>query len=213
MKPNQLILLAGAVVALGLATPGQAQTLINFDDLNPGFGSQIANGYAGLNWDNFYALNSVTFTGTYGNSGYALGTVSTPNVAYNDFGSAASISSATPFALNSGYFTAAWFNGLNLEVIAKNGSAVVADNNYTLTTQNPDFVSFNLPDVTSVEFISSGGTSAGFDGNGTQFALDNLTINGPTLSAAPEPSQVLGGLLVTGLGGITFLVRRLRQGR
>ena len=64
MKPNQLILLAGAVVALGLATPGQAQTLINFDDLNPGFGSQIANGYAGLNWDNFYALNSVTFTGT-----------------------------------------------------------------------------------------------------------------------------------------------------
>ena len=124
MKPNQLILLAGAVVALGLATPGQAQTLINFDDLNPGFGSQIANGYAGLNWNNFYALNSSVA----GPSGYENGTISSPNVAYNAFGSAASISSATPFTLNSGYFTAAWNNGLNLEVIAQSGSSVVTEN-------------------------------------------------------------------------------------
>jgi len=211
MNANQLILLVGAVAALGLATPGQAQT-INFDDLSPsGNLTQIPNGYAGLNWDNFIVLNTVTFTGLHGINGYGNGTVSSPNVAYNNGGQPATISSATPFTLNSGYFTAAWNNGLNLEVIAQSGSSVVTEN-YTLNPQNPDFVSFNLPDVTSVEFISSGGSSAGYRGGGTQFVLDNLTING-SLSAVPEPSQVLGGLLVAGLGGVMFLVRRLRQSR
>jgi hypothetical protein len=86
-------------LCLSVATVS-ANTVITFDDL-PSY-SQISNGYAGLNWNNFYVLN----TPDYGlnPSGYQNGTVSVPNVAFNAWGNPASISSTNSagFSLVSG---------------------------------------------------------------------------------------------------------------
>jgi hypothetical protein len=163
--------------------------LITFDDLSEDEG-EITNGYSGLNWNNFDVLsaaNDVDLTGT----GYETGTVSNPNVAYNGSGDPAYISSGTPFVLISGYFTAAWNNDLTLEVIGAYGSTTEYDQTYTLNVSGPLFITFPDVAVTSVEFESSGGTAAGVgDGSGTQFALDNLAINGGG-STPPPPSTTL----------------------
>ena len=74
-------------------------------------GTPIGNGYGGLNWNNWYVLD----TSIYGNgvNGYAHGLVSSPNVAYNSFGGPATFSAASgAFTLDSFYLTAAWNNNL-----------------------------------------------------------------------------------------------------
>jgi uncharacterized repeat protein (TIGR03803 family) len=168
-----------------------AGTLITFDDLTDnGVGTPITNGYHGLDWNSFYVLNTPDYETQ--NSGYITGTVSPPNVAYNASGDPASISSATSFTLTSGYFTAAWENGLSLQVVGLNGATTEYDNTYTLNTSGPLFITFpNLP-ITQAQFSTE---------QGSQFVLDNLEINGgsgrafvqftanPTNGLAPLPVQ------------------------
>ena len=90
--------LAASLAALG--SVASADT-INFDDIT----GPIANGYHGLDWSNFNVLNSTKpqFDG----SGYQNGTTSGTNVAYNRFGTPASLSSASNFTLNSFEITGA----------------------------------------------------------------------------------------------------------
>ena len=79
LKGSGFAELAEAVGALPneLAITGN----INFDDF--GAYADIYNGYAGLNWSNFYALNGST---NHPGSGYERGATSGSNVAFNGFG-------------------------------------------------------------------------------------------------------------------------------
>src|SRR5438270_158892 len=99
--------------ARGLA--GATQT-ITFDSIETDTeGVSIENGFAGLNWENFYVLDGVD----YGPSGYQTGVVSPYNVAYNGYGSPASIvspDSRTFFVLTSADMTAAWEDNLRVEI-------------------------------------------------------------------------------------------------
>jgi len=73
---------------------------LTFDDLSPGeFSIPITNGYGGMQWNNFGVV-----AGAIGN-GYQTGTVSPPNVAFNESGSPASISFTGTFTLKSAYLT------------------------------------------------------------------------------------------------------------
>jgi hypothetical protein len=63
-----------------------------------------------------------------------------------------------------------------------------------------DYV-FNWDKLASVTFQSYGGTDAGFGSIGTQFALDNLTVN-----TVPLPSAVW--LLASGFAGLIGYSRR-----
>jgi hypothetical protein len=81
------------VLALFLFKPSSAfaQTTITFDDLTDnGGGTVIANGYHGLNWSNFYVVNTADYYASQGTNGYTNGTVSGPNVAFNAYGTPAS---------------------------------------------------------------------------------------------------------------------------
>ena len=194
-------------MVLGLALAYQAgATLVTFDNLSDGGGgTQIANGYSGLNWNNFYVLDTALFGAT---SGYMAGTVSGNNVAYNAYGTAAAISSSA-FNLTSAYLTAAWYDNLHVEVVGKLGSTILYDNTYTLSATAPSLINFNYNGIDSVQSISSGGTqNQGYVGSGTQFAMDDLVINGT--AAVPEPSTYFAGamlLLPFGIGAI----RKLRK--
>ena len=84
--------------------------------------------------------------------------ISAPNVAYNGDGTPAAISASAPFALLSAYLTAAWKDDLRVELKGYNGAALIYDNTYTLSATDPTLITFNYVGVTSVQFISSGGT-------------------------------------------------------
>jgi hypothetical protein len=186
------VVLGGAL----MAAPACFAGVITFDDIAvaPAPYVLITNGYQSLDWSNFYAAYAPGDP----NSGYLAGMVSPPNVAFNGGGNPASFSSVTPFTLTSAYFTGAWNDGLNITIQGLNGATVVDSTTIVVSATSPTLYSFDWTGLTAVDFASSGGTPhPGYDGAGTQFALDNLTIN-----AVPEPSTAL--LTCIGLGGLIF---------
>jgi hypothetical protein len=193
-----------AVVQVSVAQP----QLITFDGL-PGDGSTIPNGYGGFNWDNFYDVNGAAYAPL---SGYANGAVSPPNVAYNGYGNPASwMSSLTPFTLNSAYITAAWNDGLNVNVEGLNAlNQVLYNNNYTVNTEGPTLITFNYVGINEVLFTTSGGVNMGLGGSGEHLALDNVTVNAAVIAAVPEPTPMISvALLLLPVGWSA--VRHLRK--
>jgi hypothetical protein len=117
--------------------------------------------------------------------------ISPNNVAVNSDGTDALFNAKSPFNLNSAYLTAAWNDGLQVEVEGFTGNTLTYDNTYTINTEGPTLINFDYLDVDEVEFTSYGGVNPGYDGSGTEFAMDNLSV---TLNV-PEPSTyALGGL-------------------
>lgn len=179
----------------------QTSELLTFDDL-PGASSSgpflyVPAGYGGLQWYNFCPLNGTDWPGA---SGYKNGVVSPDNVIFTPYGTSGSFSSTTGFDLNYAYLTAAWNNGMQVEVEGFAGDILTYDNTYTVNATGPELINFDYLDVTSVDFITSGGVNAGFlnGGNGTQLVMDNLSV-----TIIPETSTLrlmLLGFVVVVLG-------------
>jgi hypothetical protein len=198
-----LVTFLSVFVALAALEGSARATTITFDNLTDyGYGTLINNGYEGLDWNNFYVMNTTDYYENTGANGYTNGTASAPNVAYNGFGYPASISSSTPFTFNSAYFNAAWNNGLSITLTGLlNGVAEDSATFQVNATGSATLETFNWTDINELDFSSAGGTPAGYNnGDGAIFTLDNLTINGAV--AAPEPSA----LSLTGLGFILLLM-------
>jgi hypothetical protein len=197
MKSPIFLTISAFTVATFITFTGVAfaQTeIITFDDLVPSllgpehnFEGIIPDGYDGLRWDNFGVSDT---TENLTPSGYQNAVVSPDNVAFNVKRNPALLSDGSfnfngSFNLNSAYLTAAWNNGLQVEVQGFVGTALIYDNTYTVNTTGPTLVNFNYLGVDEVNFISSGGTpnpAYAPGGEGTQFAMDNLSIT------VPEPS-------------------------
>lgn len=110
LKTCKTILFIAALLASCLS---HATTTITFDEFALS-GPPIQDGYANLRWDNFSPQKGSKQPLT----GYANGVVSGQNVAFNGFGSPATISSDKAFDLFSGFFAAAWHNELAVKVVA-----------------------------------------------------------------------------------------------
>jgi hypothetical protein len=209
MKTLAISIALASTIAAGLPSSANA-TLITFDDLTAGLA--VANGYNGLDWSyvngksttSFYVLNSAL--SKYSSTGYANADVSATNVAYNAYGATAEISTATSpsFTLNSGYFTGAYNDGLSITAQATTVGGLTETQTFKVNTTGPTKEVFNFGKITSISFISSGGTTkTGLSCSACNvFAMDNLTINAPV----PEPETY--GMMLAGLGLMGFMIRR-----
>lgn len=177
------------IAILGLAVDGQAQELITFDDL-PGNGA-ISNGYAGLDWDNFYNMD---VTSAPPGSGYYCSAVSPPIVAFNAYGAPASIISPNgQIDLDSAYLTAALDDYPSLTVAVQGflGSTMLYNSYYTIHDNGPILIDFNYDGIDSATFTTF---------PSVQFAMDNVTIT------VPEPGTWAAMLMGAGVGG--YMVNR-----
>jgi hypothetical protein len=174
--------------------------LITFDDLpviNSGNNDPVVPngyGYSGFTWNNFYDLDGYNTDAN--PSGYYQAVASPNNVAYNGYGNPAALTSSTPFRLVSAWLTAAWNDGLQVEVTGYKDGLAVYDNTYTLSATTRTLIYFNNSIVDEVYFQSWGGTRNPLYGNkiGWQFAMDNLLVEVSkkgALQVAITPSAVV----------------------
>ena len=131
-------------------------------------------------------------------------------MALNAYANDATLSAPSgTFTLNSGYFTAAWYDGLTIDVTGFNSGNQIDATSFAVNTSGPTLETFDWSGVDSVVFHSSGGTqNPNLFGGGTHFALDNLRVNEET-TPTPEPGSVAAmGLGAFGVVGLAFRKRK-----
>ncbi len=148
--------LKSVLILVASAGMASADTTVTFDDLPMMTGpATINNGYQGLDWSNFSWSALGTGRGL-ATSGFSKGTVSGPDVAFNNSSDPSVLSSSTPFNLDSADLTGAWRSGLQLEVkgFKPGDSTPDYDSIYTLTSTGPTLINFDFLGVDKVEFSS-----------------------------------------------------------
>jgi len=205
MEKWKLVVAVMAVLLVGIQAAEAGVTVVDFENI-PGleFPPVIPNGYAGLNWDNFGALNVYKYAEIeYPLSGYLNGVVSGERVAVNHYADVAAVSGSA-FTFKGAYFTAAWNNGLNINIKGYNTGSLLQETTITVNTDGPTWFDFDWTGVDNVVFNSYGGThNPGFDGYGTHFAMDNFTCE---ITAVPAPGALLLGCI--GCGCISWIKKR-----
>lgn len=196
-------LLAAAALGAAVVVAPASATLMDFDDL-PGTGVLISNGYNGFDWSNFGAINGSIVPP----SGYPVSVVSSLNVAFSYYAAPATISSASAFSLTSAYLTAAWNDGLTVQVDGSLGGSAVFTQFFTPSATAPTLFVFNHAGIDTVVFTGLGGTlHPGYEaGAGTHFILDNLIFTVPGGGPVPEPAG--WALMIVGFGLVGVSMRR-----
>lgn len=210
MKMRWFLLVSGFSVAVAFfGGSASSQTVVTFDDIAiPATNDSIrmTNGYQGLVWSNFFALNVASEIRMFGvTNGYFYGMVSPSNVALNASGNPAEIdSTGTNFNFLSAYLTGAWNSNLNIQVDGFNGSTLSYATTVVANATSPTLFTFNYMNIDRLYFSSSGGQPVGWFGEGENFAMDNLTFE-----FIPEPSS----LLLTSLGLLSLWAVAKRRWR
>lgn len=197
---NKLVTIRLAtLVCLGIAQVASA-SMLSFDDITSDatFYYLIPNGYGGFNWDNFYIIseNNPSIIG----SGHDNGCVSPHYTAFNGYSTPAIVSDDL-FDFDGAYLTAAWNNGLNIDVQGFLAGNQIYSSTVVVGPFSPTWFDFNYAGIDQLRFNSHGGTNAGFGWSGEDFVMDNFTY-----SVVPVPGAILLGIL--GLGTAGWRLRR-----
>ncbi len=201
---RNLTAVATVLLVLVFSVSSAKASVITFDDhAGAGVGEAVENGYAGLNWENFYALNTVTYPTN--PSGFENGVVSPDNVAYNGRARMATISSSTPFNLNSAYFTGGWRDNLTIRMFGYFDDVQQYTTSFQVDSTEPSLVTFNWKNLDYVIFASfNGDEHLGYIGTASIFVVDDLNV-----SFVPVPAALpLFGLGLAGVSGFGFKRRR-----
>ncbi|MGD8570441.1 MAG: PEP-CTERM sorting domain-containing protein [Gammaproteobacteria bacterium] len=185
---------------LGFASNASA-TVLTFDDVTTNTGlTPIADGYGGLNWDNFGVIHQSHAPG----SGYDNGIVSGEYMAYNLNANIGTVDNSA-FDFNGAYLVGAWNDGLNVNVQGWSGSTLLYDTTVVVDTTDSTWFDFNYVGIDRLVFNSYGGTPhPDLTGAGEHFAMDNFTFNETASVPAPATLALFG----LGLVGLSFSGRR-----
>ena len=225
----------GLIVAmlLMLAPAASYAGTLSFDDIfDDGSGNTpIPYGYGSpddpyLNWTGFHVLNTSAYN-LHIPSGYLNGTISDPNVAYSygkTYGTPVFIksydpgtSSWVPFNFDSAYLTAAWDNGLQIEIqgytLVGGVPTLTIDDFYNVNATGPTLFNFDFDSVVLLNFIPTCTSpcmegNSGYGGSGDQFAMDNVALSGPASAAEPDALTLLLETALASLLGLAYWQRR-----
>lgn len=195
MKKLHLALFCFALSILQLGNADAA--ILSFDDVTADAEAAIADGYAGLNWSNFWVQNPELGQVADFDSGFYHGVVSPDYSAFNADGGPASISSNSLFDFRSAYFAAASRWGLQITASGYRGGDLLFQQQLLVNTDAAQLFNLNFAGIDTLEFVASGGED--YLGAGFHFTLDNADIAAPV----PLPAAVwLFGLALAGLLGL-----------
>ncbi len=189
-----LLLLLTACLFL-LSSPASAE-VITFNSL-PGNGAAIPNGFAEMDWTNFYDVSMAELlTGNNVPGGAPFATFATDNG-----GQPAWFASTGTFSFASAMLGTMGAVPMRVEVVGLLNGKVVDQSMLTLTGSVPVKETFNWAGINGVRFESPSAAN----GKPSQFALSQLVINA---ASVPEPTSML--LLGSGLGMLCIQARKLR---
>lgn len=169
-----------------LASSSACAGVIGFDDLPGDESVPIVNGYQGFDWHNLGAIRADAYPG----SGYAAGTVSFANTAFNRDGGTAAVSKAGGFDFVGAFFTSAWleqelaFDGWRDGQLAYSTTV-----SYVIDTVTPAWIGLGWKDIDTLVIYNS---------SGTQWAMDDFTV--------PEPASL--ALFGTAVAALAMSRRR-----
>jgi len=187
----KLIKKLGLSAALVVCSTSAFSAVVTFDDFSTTSGHvALTDGYAGLNWDNFGVIHQDSLPG----SGYELGTVSGDYTAFNWADRTTLTTSSSAFDFNGAYFTSAWDPLSTLHLLGSAGGSVVYDIDVDISNTGPLWIQADFIGIDSLTLYTS---------PGTQFVMDNFTVNETSVS---EPASL--ALLGLGLMGLGFARRR-----
>jgi hypothetical protein len=201
VAPRKILLLAVCLLVSSFASA----EVITFNSL-PGNGTPIPDGFAGLDWNNFYDMNRNVLL-TPGSEIPLAGGVPPASgaFAYNNAGAPATFSASNTFTFSSAWLATMGASPMTLEVVGLLGGKAVDSIMLVLSSPVPTQEAFNWSGIDGVRFVPQ--TSANSNGK-LQFALSEIVINSP---AVPEPPSML--LLGSGVGLVISRLRRLRQAK
>lgn len=165
------------LVALTLLCAQQltSASLLHFDEFVLGNGYvDVPSGYANLQWQNFGIIGG---SHRQTNSIYYVGMVSPQNVAFNKYGSPATISSVSPFNLISAYLTGGQ-QPVSVTVIGYTNDTQVYSGTFIVSNGAPTHAAFNYVGVTRVRFSTW---------SDRLFAMDNLVVTDVAAPTNPPP--------------------------
>ncbi|MEJ7808549.1 MAG: PEP-CTERM sorting domain-containing protein [Telluria sp.] len=178
-----------ATLLLGVCTSTALAGLIDFDELSGDFTEPLAGGYQGLNWDNMGVIRADAFPG----SGYAAGTVSPSNTAFNRDGGTVAISKAGAgtFHFVGAFFTSAWVEQeIAFEGYRSGELRYSTPVSFVLDTTTPLWVQLGWGGIDTL-FI--------YNSSGTQWAMDDMVV--------PEPAS----LALFGVSAMGLVLARRRK--
>jgi len=197
MKKLLLTAFLVAATILGIGTTANA-AVIKFDDLSNS--TFVYDGYEGFNWNNFISQNADNAAAELDSPDLYNADESFPNVAWNNAGSPADMSSDRLFILNSGYFTA-WAPDLftlriqafryDDELPRYDDELPVSTKDISLLGNQKKYFNFDFQAANEIRF-----TPLDANGNPVQegewFAMDNIDY---TTAPVPEPSSMVLGIM------------------
>lgn len=179
-------------------------------------------GYGNLRWsqngniNDFRVVEAAGFLarnpGVPANNGITHGLVSGSWVAINGGGGDVWFETLNPsaphFNLDSAYMSAAYYNGLQVDISGYRNGVQVYSMTTTPLSYNAGLVTFNWSDVDKVLFHSQQNSGTVIDNQSTYnhaFVMDNLSI-----TPVPEPDRA--AMLLAGLGLMAAVARRRAKG-
>lgn len=166
--------------------------ILTFDDIGSTSESVfIPDGYGGFEWIDFYYNNMSTPSQT---NGYNNGLVSGEYAAHNSGYLNTVEIQGNPFIFTGAFFTAAWRDGLEIQIDGYANDVLLYSNVITVNTYGPIWAELDYNNIDRLVFSSYGGTPHdGYSHDGYHFVMDNFTY-------IPEPNSIIlmiGTLILT----------------